>query len=106
MACLGRRGAIASAHSSLPRGPMDFGIFVEQVRRGVKPPEAFQEISELVTASEAWGLDIVWFAEMMVNPTRSVLSAPLLVASWAVSRTKRLRVGTAVQLLPLNHPLR
>jgi len=33
---------------------MDFGIFVEQVRRGVKPPEAFQEISELVTASEAW----------------------------------------------------
>src|SRR5215472_3187885 len=85
---------------------MDFGIFVEQVRRGVNPPEAFQEISELVTASESWGLDIVWFAEMMVNPTRSVLSAPLLVASWAVSRTKRLRVGTAVQLLPLNHPLR
>jgi len=85
---------------------MDFGIFVEQVRRGVNPPEAFHEISELVTASESWGLDIVWFAEMMVNPTRSVLSAPLLVSSWAVSRTKRLRVGTAVQLLPLNHPLR
>src|SRR5215469_3082488 len=85
---------------------MDFGIFVEQVRRGVNPPEAFQEISELVTASESWGLDIVWFAEMMVNPTRSVLSAPLLVASWIVARTRRLRVGTAVQLLPLNHPLR
>src|SRR5262244_170389 len=85
---------------------MDFGIFVEQVRRGVNPTEAFQEISELVTASESWGLNIVWFAEMMVNPGRSVLSAPLLVASWTVSRTKRLRVGTAVQLLPLNHPLR
>jgi alkanesulfonate monooxygenase SsuD/methylene tetrahydromethanopterin reductase-like flavin-dependent oxidoreductase (luciferase family) len=28
------------------------------------------------------------------------------VASWIVARTKRLRVGTAVQLLPLNHPLR
>jgi len=55
---------------------------------------------------EAWGLDIVWLAEMMVNPTRSVLSAPLLVSSWAAARTKRLRVGTAVQLLPLNHPLR
>src|SRR5262249_58870231 len=35
-----------------------------------------------------------------------VLSAALLVASWIVARTRRLRVGTAVQLLPLNHPLR
>ena len=43
---------------------------------------------------------------MLVNPARSVLSAPLLVASWIVARTRRLRVGTAVQLLPLNHPLR
>ena len=59
---------------------------------------------ELVDAAEAWGLDIVWLAEMMVNPARSVLSAPLLVASWIVARTQRVRVGTAVQLLPLNHP--
>jgi alkanesulfonate monooxygenase SsuD/methylene tetrahydromethanopterin reductase-like flavin-dependent oxidoreductase (luciferase family) len=43
---------------------------------------------------------------MLGNPTRSVLSAPLLVASWIAARTERLRVGTAVQLLPLNHPLR
>src|SRR5499427_8302515 len=85
---------------------IDFGIFAEQMRRGVSQAEAFHEISELVMASESWGLDIVWLAEMMVNPTRSVLSAPLIVASWTVSRTKRLRVGTAVQLLPLNHPLR
>jgi alkanesulfonate monooxygenase SsuD/methylene tetrahydromethanopterin reductase-like flavin-dependent oxidoreductase (luciferase family) len=28
------------------------------------------------------------------------------VSSWAAARTTRLRVGTAVQLLPLNHPLR
>jgi alkanesulfonate monooxygenase SsuD/methylene tetrahydromethanopterin reductase-like flavin-dependent oxidoreductase (luciferase family) len=43
---------------------------------------------------------------MLVNPARSVLSGPLLVASWIAARTRRLRVGTAVQLLPLNHPLR
>src|SRR5437899_9067493 len=43
---------------------------------------------------------------MLINPTRSVLSAPLLVASWIAARTRRLRVGTAVQLLPLNHALR
>jgi alkanesulfonate monooxygenase SsuD/methylene tetrahydromethanopterin reductase-like flavin-dependent oxidoreductase (luciferase family) len=85
---------------------MDFGIFLEQMRRGNTQDDAFREMFALAEASEAWGLDIVWLAEMMVNPARSVLSAPLLMASWIASRTKRVRTGTAVQLLPLNHPLR
>ena len=85
---------------------MDFGAFLEQTRHGVDQPGAFNDMFELVDAAEAWGLDVVWLAEMLVNPARSVLSAPLLVASWVASRTKRLRTGTAVQLLPLNHPLR
>jgi alkanesulfonate monooxygenase SsuD/methylene tetrahydromethanopterin reductase-like flavin-dependent oxidoreductase (luciferase family) len=85
---------------------MDFGIFVEQIRRGNTQGDAFREVFEIADAAEAWGLDVMWLAEMLFNPTRSVLSAPLLVASSIVARTKRLRVGTAVQLLPLNHPLR
>jgi alkanesulfonate monooxygenase SsuD/methylene tetrahydromethanopterin reductase-like flavin-dependent oxidoreductase (luciferase family) len=85
---------------------MDFGVFVEQMRDGNSQGDAFREMFELVDAAEAWGLDIVWLAEMLFNPARSVLSAPLLVASSIVTRTRRLRVGTAVLLLPLNHPLR
>src|SRR5712691_11689248 len=85
---------------------MDFGIFLEQMRRGNTQDDAFREMFALAENGEAWGLDIVWLAEMMVNPARSVLSAPLLMASWIASRTKRVRTGTAVQLLPLNHPLR
>ena len=85
---------------------MDFGIFLEQTRRGNNQDEAFRDMFALAEASETWGLDIIWLAEMMVNPARSVLSAPLLMASWIASRTKRVRTGTAVQLLPLNHPLR
>ena len=85
---------------------MDFGVFVEQMRHAGSQTEAFREIFALVDAAEAWELDIVWLAEMLINPARSVLSAPLLVASTIVGRTKRLRTGTAVQLLPLNHPLR
>ena len=85
---------------------MDFGIFVEQIRRGNTQADAFRDVFELAESGEAWGLDIIWMAEMLFNPNRSVLSAPLLVASSIVTRTKRLRVGTAVQLLPLNHPLR
>ena len=85
---------------------MDFGVFLEQMRRGSSQDDYFREMFELVDAAEAWGLDVVWLAEMLINPARSVLSAPLLVASFIVARTKRLRTGTAVQLLPLNHPLR
>ena len=55
---------------------MDFGIFLEQTRRGTGQADAFLEMFELVDAAEAWGLDIVWLAEMLINPARSVLSAP------------------------------
>src|SRR5262245_40702001 len=85
---------------------MDFGVFLEQTRRGTGQADAFREMLDIADAAEAWGLDVVWLAEMLVNPARSVLSAPLLVASWIAARTRRVRVGTAVQLLPLNHPLR
>jgi alkanesulfonate monooxygenase SsuD/methylene tetrahydromethanopterin reductase-like flavin-dependent oxidoreductase (luciferase family) len=85
---------------------MDFGVFLEQTRQGTGQADAFREMLQIADAAEAWGLDVVWLAEMLVNPARSVLSAPLLVASWIAARTQRVRVGTAVQLLPLNHPVR
>ena len=61
---------------------------------------------ELVDAAEAWGLDIVWLAEMLINPARSVLSAPLLVASWIAARTRHVRMGTRRAAPALNHQLR
>jgi alkanesulfonate monooxygenase SsuD/methylene tetrahydromethanopterin reductase-like flavin-dependent oxidoreductase (luciferase family) len=85
---------------------MEFGVFAEQMRRGANQDEAFREMFALADLGEERGLDVFWMAEMIANPARSVLCAPLLVASWIAGRTKRMRVGTAVQLLPLNHPLR
>jgi len=38
-------------------------------------------------------------------PERSVASAPLLIASAIASRTRRMKIGIAVQVLPLCHPL-
>src|SRR5207344_2005185 len=52
------------------------------------------------------GLDGVWLGEMHFTPARSVLGAPIVVASSIATRTQRLRVGMAVQVLPLNNPLR
>ncbi len=86
---------------------MDFGIFLDFVRRPGETPEAtFDESFRLVDLAEAAGLDTVWLGEMHFNPNRSVLSAPIIVACSIVTRTKRLRVGMAVQVLPLIHPLR
>ena len=61
---------------------------------------------EEVDLAEQLGLDTVWLGEMHFNPARSVLSAPIVIASSIATRTKRLRVGMAVQVLPLIHPLR
>ncbi|MGE3537606.1 MAG: LLM class flavin-dependent oxidoreductase [Candidatus Tectimicrobiota bacterium] len=86
---------------------MHFGMFMEfEARQGRSQAGSFQEGFALVEAADAWGLDGVWLGEMHFNPARSVLGAPIVVASSIATRTKRLRVGMAVQVLPLNNPLR
>ena len=86
---------------------MEFGIFHEFLSAGaVSQMEAFAQSFLQIEAAERWGLDIVWLAEIHMNPTRSLLSAPLTVASAIAARTSRIKIGTAVQILPLGHPLR
>ena len=86
---------------------MHFGIFMEfGSRPELSEAESFQEGFRLVDAAENWGLDGVWLAELHFNPVRSVLSSPIVVASSIATRTRRLRIGMAVHVLPLNNPLR
>ncbi|HEV2334915.1 MAG TPA: LLM class flavin-dependent oxidoreductase, partial [Stellaceae bacterium] len=68
--------------------------------------DAFRISFEEIDAAERWGLDAMWLAEIHVNPERSVCSAPLTLASAIAARTKRMKIGTGVQVLPLCHPLR
>src|SRR6266540_5866443 len=85
---------------------MEFGIFHEfGCRAGLTEAEAFAEGFDLVGAAEAWGLDAVWLAELHFAPGRSVLAAPLTIASAIAARTTRILIGTAVQVLPLADPL-
>src|SRR5437879_13282379 len=85
---------------------MHFGIFVEEMRYGRDQVSAFRDAFELADQAEAWGLDCVWLGEIHFTPTRSVISASLQVASSIASRNRRLQVGTAVGVTPLNQPLR
>jgi len=81
-------------------------MFVEEKRHEASQASAFRDVFELADRAEAWGIDCVWLGEIHFTPTRSVISASLQVASAIAARTRRLHIGTAVQVLPLNHPLR
>ena len=95
---------------------MHFGLFMEcDYREGSSQQEAFAELFAQAEASERHGLDAVWLAELhfaaptgqpngMVRP--SVASAPLVIASAIAARTQTLRIGVAVNVLPLAHPVR
>src|ERR1700744_1534518 len=86
---------------------MEFGMFHEFQRRpGQSEAEAFAESFGQVDEAEAAGLDVMWLAELHNAPDPSVLPAPLNVASAIAVRTKRMKIGIAVQVLPLCHPLR
>lgn len=73
---------------------------------GRSDADTFAEAFEQIDAAEALGLDVMWLAELHFDPQRSVLSAPLSIASAIAARTRRIRIGLAVQVLPLCHPLR
>ena len=85
---------------------MEFGIFHEFERApGKSEAQAFDEGFELVDCAERWGLDAVWLAELHMT-ARGVVSSPTAIASAIAARTRHLKIGTAVQVLPLCHPLR
>ena len=86
---------------------MEFGVFHEFQCPGEQShAQAFAESFAQVDLVERIGLDAVWLAELHVARGQSVLSAPLTVAAAIAARTTRIRIGTAVQVLPLCHPLR
>src|SRR5580704_13191972 len=86
---------------------MEFGVFHEfYSTHSASQAEAFAQSFAQIEAAERWGLDVLWLAEIHMNPQRSLVSAPLTVAAAVAARTQRIKIGTAVQILPLGHPLR
>src|SRR5207302_4898102 len=73
---------------------------------GASEAAAFEESMAQMLAGEALGFDAVWLAELHFQKDRSVLASPLAVAAAIASQTRRVKIGIAVQVLPLSHPLR
>ena len=86
---------------------MEFGMFHQFPALPGRPQrDAFEEGFAQIDAAERWGLDVMWLSELHFDPQRSLLSAPLSIASAVAARTNRIKIGIAVQVLPLCHPLR
>ncbi|HXJ79780.1 MAG TPA: LLM class flavin-dependent oxidoreductase [Candidatus Methylomirabilis sp.] len=86
---------------------MELGVFHECHRpRSYSETDAFDEVFAHAAAAERYGFDAIWLAEIHFSPTRSVLAAPLVIAAALAARTTRLKIGTAVHVLPLSNPLR
>ena len=92
---------------------MDFGIFYEvQVNSPLKHREreyeVFHQVLEQVALADEVGFNNFWSVEHHFQPGFSHSSAPEVLYGALTQRTKRIRIGHAVVLLPFpyNHPIR
>jgi len=86
---------------------MTFGLFsLATWRDGSGPIENnIGGIVEQVEIADELGFDIAWFAEHHFS-NLCVCPSPLLIAAHCAARTKRIRMGTAVLVLPFYNPMR
>ncbi|MEW6775381.1 MAG: LLM class flavin-dependent oxidoreductase [Bdellovibrionota bacterium] len=67
--------------------------------------QMFDENFEMVKHAEDCGFDSFWGVEHHFTDYGVMPSAPIVLAA-AAEKTKRIRLGTGVVVLPLNHPVR
>jgi len=68
--------------------------------------QRYQDILAQIELGDALGFDTAWLGELHFIPSISCLASPLMILAAAAQRTKRIRLGTAVALLPLHNPVK
>ena len=86
---------------------MHFGQFnlMGYRERGTPIAQVLDQAVEQVKAAEAAGFDIAWFAEHHFS-NYCVCPSPLLMVARCAGETSRIRLGTAVVVVPLYQPMR
>jgi alkanesulfonate monooxygenase SsuD/methylene tetrahydromethanopterin reductase-like flavin-dependent oxidoreductase (luciferase family) len=68
--------------------------------------QRYRELIEESVEADRLGYDTVWLAEIHFMPRFCVLSVPMMLLAAIAERTTKIRLGQAVNLLPLHHPAR
>jgi alkanesulfonate monooxygenase SsuD/methylene tetrahydromethanopterin reductase-like flavin-dependent oxidoreductase (luciferase family) len=97
--------------AGLERQPMKFSLFIELQISEPGPgreSEAFHQALEAAILADTLGYHCVWAVEHHGLYEYSHSSAPEVFLSFVAARTRRIRVGHGVTLLPsrYNHPIR
>ena len=85
---------------------MEFGTFLLLQSPGARTSEeVFAFGTRIAQEADRLGFGSVWCAEHHFS-TYGYLSRPLMFATHLAAHTDRIRVGSAVVVLPLHHPCR
>lgn len=68
--------------------------------------ERFRIVLDQCAYGEEIGFESVWLAEHHFHPFAGIFSAPPVIGAAIAQRTTKMRIGTAVLLLPYHNPLR
>ena len=86
---------------------MEFGVFYQLPCAVDQTPAArIQDTIAQCQLADELGFDAAWLAELHFNPRFSVMPAPLMIGSAIAQTTKHIRIGNAINLLPLHQPVR
>jgi alkanesulfonate monooxygenase SsuD/methylene tetrahydromethanopterin reductase-like flavin-dependent oxidoreductase (luciferase family) len=81
-------------------------LFTEvQCPEGSSPAARLEEFMEQAELADRLGFRTYWVAEIHCQPKFSLLTAPYVVLGALAQRTRRLRLGVAVNTLPVHHPV-
>jgi alkanesulfonate monooxygenase SsuD/methylene tetrahydromethanopterin reductase-like flavin-dependent oxidoreductase (luciferase family) len=85
---------------------MKFSLFTEvQCPAGSSPETRLDEFLAQAELADHLGFRGFWIAEIHCQPRFSLLSAPYVILGAVAQRTRRLRLGVAVNTLPVHHPV-
>ncbi|WP_261564918.1 LLM class flavin-dependent oxidoreductase [Frankia gtarii] len=87
-------------------GPFRLGFLTHVHGRGRPVGAVYRELVELFVAGEELGFDGGWLAQHHFSPDYGRLPSPLLLLAAAAQATRRIELGTAVVVLPLEDPIR
>src|SRR5438067_1169711 len=81
-------------------------LFTEvQCPPATSPEQRLEELLEQAELADRLGFHTLWISEIHFQPEFSALAAPYVVLGAIATRTQRLRLGVAVNILPVQHPL-